>query len=424
MIKKGKSTSKFNSDLLWNVACFGFIAVAGIVLNVLLVKCYDKNALGVFNQVYAVYLLLSQLAVAGIHLSVQYYVPKHQLKKHDVVQILQSAIYTSTITSIVTIFAGYMLAGTIGELLKSEFVETGIIYSTWGLLFFSWNKIIISVLNGERKMKAFAVFQLLRFVFILSFFIVLYCLNYDYKYIPSILALSEAALFVLLVIYTLSYFKPVSWRQLSLFTRLHIAFGKKSMVGNLIMDVNTKVDIFILGIFYNDAVVGVYSFAATIAEGFVLFPSLLRNNINPVITLAHHRQSPGLLFKVFKKTRKSFYKLIGALALLSIVVYPAVPFLFGFDDWMETWIVYSILIAGIILSAGYQPFLLFFNQIGEPGKQTLYLFIIFISNIILNIVLVPWFSIYGSATGTAISFIIQMFLFIFMTRTVFHGRKQ
>jgi O-antigen/teichoic acid export membrane protein len=424
MSKSGNTAAKFNSDLIWNVVCFGFIAAAGILLNILLVKCYDKNALGVFNQVYAVYLLLSQLAVAGIHLSVQYYVPKHQFEKHNVVQILQSAIYTSTITSIITILAGYAMAGFIAELLNSPWVEDGILYAVWGLLFFSWNKILIAVLNGERKMKAFAVFQLLRFVFILAFFIILFINQYHYKYIPSILALSEAALFVLLVIYMISYFKPVSFKKLKLFTRLHIAFGRKSMIGNLIMDVNTKVDIFILGVFHGDAIVGVYSFAATIAEGFVLFPSLLRNNINPVITMAHHKKSHGLLFKVFKRTRRSFYKLIVSLAVLSMLFYPAVPYIFGFEEWIETWIVYSVLIAGIIISAGYQPFLLFFNQIGEPGKQTLFLFIIFISNIVFNLILVPTFHIYGSAIGTSLSFVIQMLLFIAMTKSVFHGKNK
>lgn len=408
--------NKFGSDVLWNVVCFGFIGAAGILLNILLVKFYDDVALGVFNQVYAIYLLLSQLAVGGVHLSVQYYTPKHHTSHTEVAAILQSALLGSFISSVVIIALGYLTSGLLAQVLQSPAVGTGIVYCTWGLLFFSWNKILIALLNGMRKMKAFAVFQLLRFVFILSSLLVLVALKVDYVYTPLILAVSEAALFVLLVIYLLKYlpFQPRS--HVRNFLNMHYQFGKRALVGNFLLDINTKVDIFILGLFQTDALVGVYSFAASIAEGFMLFPALLRNNINPVITLAHHRKNPLLLNRIVTRMRKVFFKLTGGLALASILFFPCVPLVFGFDQWKETWIVYTILVSGIIVTAGYQPLVLFFNQVGQPTRQTLFIFLVFLSNVVFNLALVPFFDMYGSAAGTALSFLFQALLFILWSK--------
>lgn len=411
-----EKSSKFGSDVMWNVACFGLIGVSGILLNILLVKFYDDTALGVFNQVYAVYLLLSQLAVGGIHLSVQYYTPLHSDSHKDTAAILQSALTGSFISSVVIIAAGYLCAPMIGYILDSPAVGTGIIYCVWGLLFFSWNKILIALLNGLRHMKAFAIFQLLRFIFILTALTILVYLKVSYVYSPLILAASEALLFILLVIYLAAYLRPQPLAHSRNFLLQHYRFGRKALIGNFLLDINTKVDIFILGLFQSDALVGVYSFAASIAEGFMLFPALLRNNINPVITLAFHRKNPLLLNRIITRMRKVFFRLTGTLALASLAAFPMVPLVFGFTEWKETWIVYAILISGIILTAGYQPLVLFFNQVGQPALQTWFIFLVFLSNVVFNLALVPFFSMYGSAAGTALSFLFQALLFIIWSK--------
>ena len=70
--------SKFSNDLWFNAAAFGGSAVLGVLLNLFIVRYHDAAALGVFNQVYAVYILLSQLAVGGVHLAVQAIAPRFQ----------------------------------------------------------------------------------------------------------------------------------------------------------------------------------------------------------------------------------------------------------------------------------------------------------------------------------------------------------
>ncbi len=58
-------SQKHSSNVLWNIASYAVIAIAGLLLNFVVVFYYDVSVLGVFNQVFAFYIFLSQLAVGG-----------------------------------------------------------------------------------------------------------------------------------------------------------------------------------------------------------------------------------------------------------------------------------------------------------------------------------------------------------------------
>ncbi len=418
-MKALNSASKFNRDLLWNMGSFGFIAVAGVLINILIVAFYDSSALGVFNQVYAIYILLSQLAVGGVHLSVQFYTPRYAGQPHHTKMILSTALAAAAALSLLVIALAYPLAPVVARMLESEQVGTGLYAVLWGLLFFSLNKVLLSGLNGMRRMKAFAVFQFLRFAFMLILLCGIIYYRLEPVYLACVLPLAEVLLFIPVIIYCARH---ISFR-LSIRTRrllfIQYRYGNRALLGNFLLDVNTKVDIFVLGIFLSDAAVGVYSFASTVAEGFFQLPTLLRNNINPVITQALSRRNPALLQYVLRRNIRAFYKLLIVLALLSIVVFPLIPLVAGVEELFTTWTLYAILVGTVALTAGYHPFLMIFNQMGRPSLQTLFIFFIFAVNLVFNILLIPFTGVYGAAIGTAISFIGQVIAMKYLLRVKF-----
>lgn len=405
--------NKFNSDLIWNIVAFGGIVVIGILLNILIIKSYDESVLGAFNQVYAVYILLSQIAVGGVHLSIQYFIPRYSGNKNTVSVFILTAFIISAAFSTVTVLSGYILKNQIGYWLHSEAVEQGIKYVIWGLFFFSFNKILLSVHNGLRNMKIFAGFQLLRFLLILIFFFIFTHNNYSPDFLPAVFSFAELTLFILLFIASAKYIKPESTRRGKKIFFIQFKYGNKALAGNFLLDVNTKVDIFILGLFLNDAKVGIYSFASTIAEGFMQLPVLYRNNINPIITSIAARRNYDLLERVLHKNIRNSYKLLAFAGIASIIFFPLFHLIFKLDNFNETFTVYILLAGGVIITAGYHPLLTVLNQLGKPELQTRYFFFIFISNVIFNLLFVPILGIYGAATGTALSFIIQVMLLKF-----------
>ena len=97
------------------------------------------------------------------------------------------------------------------------------------------------------------------------------------------------------------------------------------------------------------------------------------------------------------------------IGLVAILGYPMLNLLGFAPEFNQSWSVFAILMAGILFSAGYLPFQMIFNQVGQPGHQTLFLVMFFLTNVILNMLFIPLFGMYGSALATALAFMFQIF---------------
>lgn len=417
MLRLLKSHSKYQRDILWNLISYAGVVLIGVGLNVLIIKFYDEAALGVFNQTYAVYIFLSQLAVSGVHLSIQYFVPKYSDSKRHLSMFLYTAIIASALTSIVVIGIGYLMSSLMGRLLNSTNVEKSLYLCLWGLLFFSFNKIILSFHNGLRNMQLFAFFQLLRFVFMLIVLLFYIFMKYDGIYLASILAFAELLLFLILIFTVKDYFHFNFMKRDKKVFIIQFLHGNKAMIGNFLLDINTKVDILTLGMFLNDSMVGLYSFSATIFEGFSQIAVLLRNNFNPLITKTF--KNKGLFQRIVRINIRTAYRIIFILGVLSILFFPIVAWVLKISDIRTTSAIYLLLCGGYMITGGYHILMLSFNQLGLPKLQTVFIFIVFLSNVIFNFLLIPFMGLYGAAIGTSLSFIMQVLVTKYLFRKLY-----
>jgi O-antigen/teichoic acid export membrane protein len=324
--------------------------------------------------------------------------------------IVIAALIVSTVISLLVISIGYMLKDLPARILKSEPVGAGYLSVLPGLLFFSWNKVLLSYHNGCRRMKAFAVFNFLRYAAILAGLIIFIFLHLQVDLLPIILSGAECLLFLSVITYSFPFLKgPIHLKRLKVWIRTQYYFGNKALLGNFLLDVNTKVDVFILGIFLSDSSVGIYSFASTFAEGFMQLPVLLRNNINPILAKLSVKGNVELTQKVVQNSKAKFLKLIGAVGIIAILLFPLVFVVFALENHrFDIWLIFSILVLFVSISSGYQPFLMLFNQFGHPWQQTKFIIVLFLSNVFLVLMLVPVMGIYGAALGTGLSFMVQI----------------
>lgn len=397
---------KFQKDVIWNFLSLMLLGISGIVLNILIARYYGASTLGFFNKVYAIYALGSQFAVGSVHLSVQKYTAQHE-KMAERNKILTTGLVATLFFAVMTILIFFLSRGLWAWFLREPEISISIIYILPGLFGFAVNKTILAFFNGLRKMKIFAFFQGLRYILIVSFATLAVILKISQNLLPIIFSAAEITLFIFLFLYALRFFdfiKPQKWGD---WLKKHFIFGYQSLLGNVLTDVNTRVDILILAFFLSDKQVGIYSFAATLAEGFGQLMVVLKNNINPVIARLIAEKKPKALEKIVQKGVKLTYQFIFVIGLVSIVLYPVLIkiFLPG-SDFMISFPVFAILITGIIISSGYQPFQMLLAQAGFPKLYTRLIIIVFITNAVLNFVLIPILGIYGSAIATAISFII------------------
>lgn len=389
--------SKFNIDLIWNLGSFGFIALAGLLVNFLIIYFKGYDELGLFNQVYAIYIVLSQICVFGIHLAVQAFIPKDQ---NENVQnlILSNSIFIVILVNILLISIFYLISINIKQFPLGKDVQNSLLFVFPALLFFSINKVILQFLNGKQLMKSFAIFNSLRYLCMLLLIFVLLKLSYN-----SILVflIGEFLLTFFLFVYVFKFFVFEIHKNL---IKKILSFGKNVFWGNLFLDINSRIDVIILGVFLSNELVGVYSFVVIFYEGMLQILIVVRNNVNPIITKLYFNKSKAQLKRFINTTKKLTYKRYSILAILMLIIFPL--FLLVIQENKYFWemnILFGILMLSNILSAGYQPFFNYFNQIGQAKNQSVFYVVLFLSNLLINFILIPFFSIYGAAIGILFS---------------------
>jgi len=402
--------TKFQRDILWNGLSFVIMGISGIVLNILILIKYNVEILGAFNQVYAIYILISQLAVWGLYSSVLKYTSQYSDDNSICNQILTSSLILGiSITSIVTFFY-YLVIPMFGYLLESFNVELGLTFALLGLWCFSINKILLSFINGKRLMKAFAFFNSFRYLMLPLSLVVLILLDLPGYAIPLIFSLTEFILLVVLSIFVLRFFSFTPISECKRWFKIHLPFGAKSLLGGSIVEINSRVDVLMLGFFLSDKIVGIYSFAAMLAEGFDQIPSIFRVNYNPLLTKLAIQKRLADLSLIIKTFIRKWLPLSLVFSFLIILGFPLVVKIFfsGIDPF-KSWIVFAILIIGISLKSGYSVFWDLPAQSGHPGYQTILITLVAISNILLNYFFILQWGMYGAAMATAISFILGIF---------------
>lgn len=384
------------------------MGLSGILLNVLLVAYYGETVLGTFNLTYAVYIVVSQLAVFGIQSSVLKHTSEWVGDHAQLSAVLSSALWLTAIIAALTCGVVYLAAPTVGRILGSPSVMEGLLCSVAGLWCFSMNKILLAFINGRHFMRAFAILNLCRYASLPAFLILLFVMNVPPAQLPMVLSLTEGCLLIVLLCFSLRFFSP--GLPVLVWVRKHLVFGGKAMIGGGVVELNTRVDVLVLGLFTNERTVGTYSFAAMLAEGLDQIPGIFRVNLNPLITrmsVAGRRQELAAMIRDF--IHKWTWPAWGV-GVLAVAAFPALTWLLRNNlDWWHAWVVFSILTAGVVWRSGYAVFWELPVQSGHPGWQTALFAAVALTNVALNVALVPLWGMLGAALATSCSFLLSIF---------------
>ena len=405
-------------DISWNIISFAIMGTSGILLNVLIGRYYDSSTLGIFNQVLALYIFFSQFSTFGIHYSSLKYVAEYSTDRGPLTDIISSAILLTTGTSALICLIGYFSSFFLGAL-YSDNVVSGWLLALPGLFFFPINKVLLSVANGLRYMVFFAVIQSLRYMLMLGCAVTFIALGKSGDWIPLVLTVTEGIIFVLLIGYTFPFIQLKNMKKTVEWTKNHFHFGKNSFLAGAITELNSKVDILMLGALTSDQLVGVYSMAALIAEGVAQLTVAIRNNLNPLITQFWRDQQYQKLEGLLLKTRKKLYIAMTGIGAIAIFVYPIFVKLFLVNqDFLVGWTAFGILIAGLVSLSGYAPMNMIFLQVGRPAVHTQYLLGVVAINAVGNAILIPFLGIHGAAAATALSLLASAALLKYLMRSI------
>lgn len=411
MTVQPRRINDFKEDVIWNMGALFIMGASGVIFNIIIAFFYDISALGVFNQVFAVYIFVSQFAVLGIHLSALKYVAEHTGDSEKCGHIIIAALIMSAAVAALVSIGLWYTGKYIGGILSSARVAEGVVWAAPGVFFFAVNKVLLAVLNGFRRMKLFAVFQAMRYLIIIAVLLAAGVLGFSAEKLPASLSISEILLFACLMVSIRGDFTMPEMSTLKDWLAKHLNFGAQGFMSGVLFELNTKIDILMLGYFLSDKIVGIYSFAATIAEGIYQIPIVLRSNFNPIIVRLIAEQKLNELKAMAEKGVHFTYKSMVLIGVLASCLYPiGVSLVTNKADLTYGWPVFVILMAGIVLSAGYIPFGNILLQAGKPALHTFMITAVVIFNIVGNFLLIPLWGAYGAAFATAASFVASVFL--------------
>ena len=168
----------------------------------------------------------------------------------------------------------------------------------------------------------------------------------------------------------------------------------------MLLELNSRVDVLMLGLFLDDGKVGVYSFAAFVAEGVYQVLVVLQNNYNPI--LAEHISAGRLreLEPIVHKGRRVTYALFTVVALLAFGGFPVLLQVLERPEFAAGWIPFGLILAGMLFASGYMPFAQTLLMANRPGWHTLMMSSVVLVNVFGNAALIPVLGLEGAAAAT------------------------
>ena len=187
--------SDYKTDTLWNLMAFAIQAAAGAVLTIGLFFFSGPEYLGIFNQLYAIFVVTGQLFVFGIHDSATKHSAEYFSDKLESARIAFAALILGSVVALIGFGAILIGANTIAKLYYSEHVQLGLIWMAPGLSFFVINKVLLGLLNGQQQFKRFAVARTMRAASLVFFVFLMVVLDIAIGYIGACFTLAELVVF-------------------------------------------------------------------------------------------------------------------------------------------------------------------------------------------------------------------------------------
>jgi O-antigen/teichoic acid export membrane protein len=409
--------SKLAAGVLANYASLIVMGASGLVINLAIARLQGSAAQGVFNQIYAVFVILSQLSCGALHHSAQKHIAEHSDDPGSHRAIAWPALGAAALSGAVVSLALYLLAPRIGRAFDSLPLADGLKLVAPGLFLFTLNKVMLGILNGQRLMLHFAALQTTR-----SLLLALGAVTVAWKGLPAhlyglVFTLAEAVvLFGAAVVVERNLPKADTASSTPWLAR-HLQFGARGLVTGILTEANLRVDILVLGLLADDATVGIYSLVSAICEAFYNLFHVVRINLNPLIASELASGNRERLQALIGKVQPLAVGGALLVALVTVAAFPlVVQLLIGNPSYLAGLVPLAILLAGFTIYAAMLPFDFALLQAGFPALQSAYLVAQVAANLALNLVLVPRYGMQGSAIATALAFVLSMPLLAVLVR--------
>lgn len=408
---------RLRRDVAWNLIPVVLLGVVGLGLNFVIGGWWGPAALGAFNLVATAFFAIAVLGAGGLQYAVLRAVAEDPDDRDRVAAVVVGALIPNVGFATLATVVFVAIRHPIGELLDSAMVSEGMLWAAPGLFCFAINKVLMGVVNGLRRMRAFAIYTSLRYLLIAVGLVLARVWNLPADQLPVIWSFTEGVLLLVLIGELVVSVRVVRGRGWPAWTRRHIEYGARGVLSTLAYEINSKLDVWMLGVALPDAQVGIYSLASALYEGVMQLSVVLQNNFNPVIARHLAAGQPEEVEALVARSRRWFVPAIAGCCLLGAVLYPfVIPWLIGDASFAAGAVPFAILMGGVALASPWLPFNQILLMAARPGWHTVYVVIVVGIAFIANLQLIPTHGLVGAAAATAIGIGISAMLLRVLAR--------
>jgi O-antigen/teichoic acid export membrane protein len=402
-------------DAAWSYAAFGVFAATGAASNLAIAFFLGEAAMGVFAQLYALFVVLGQLASFGVHDSAQRGVALARAARRDDRPVASSAILAVLGPAVLVALALAALAAPLGAFLESPEVVGGVLRLAPGIGLFALNKCLLAVLTGRGEIRRVALGQMLRAAGFGGALALVIALALPVETLGGVFTMSELAL----------TWRVVSWVAPSRLPRgeqaaigAHLRFGLRGLLHAVLLETQLRVDVLMLAVFAGDHEVGVYAFAALFGEGLYQVGGVLRGVVYARVVAALALGDRSALHALVRKTAALSFGAAAVVGLGVVLLFPAIAAA-ARPAFAEGGIpIVRILVVTMVLYALVAPFDQILLQSGRPGAQSAWMAFAVGTNVIANLVLIPRLGGQGAALATALAFLVASLTLMVLARAM------
>lgn len=401
---------RLRGDVTVGLISLVLVAIAGLAVNTLVGRYYPPEVLGQFSQIFALYALVAQLAAAGCQYSAVKFVAEAHGDVRREALVVVSGLAVTLVTSTVASMAFWGIRQPLADLMRSEPLAVGLAWITPALFMFTINKVAMAVFNGQRRMRLYAGLQAARPVLLMIALGVAVTARVPGPQLPVIFIVAEGLLLMACAIPLLGPLRTVyrmgnEAREVWSHARSHLSFGLRSVLSGVLLQLNTRIDVLMLGLWTTDHVVGLYALAATFSEGLSQLPLLFRRNFNPLLAQLSAGNKTAELQRLIHDGKRYVMLIVGAITILCVALFPAwISLATGrLNEYWSSWPMLAILAVGVAGSAGSVAFRQLLLQAGYPGTYTGVLVACCAVNAAINVLLIPLWGGCGAAVATTLA---------------------
>lgn len=408
--------NNLKTGIAWNLVSYVFLGVFTILSYWLITWQYGKAELGAYNIVLSVFMICGHIGVFGLQSAAVYFIPQMSGDTKKLGSLLVSFAVIALVVSVLLGTVIYFAGGFIGtQVFGSGLIAEGLRRIALAVVLFSLNKMLGGFINGMGNMRGFAVLQGSRYFFIVSFIAVGVLAGAGFETIFYAFTVSELGVMIIGIVLLAGKIVPAGVKKT--YIRQGVAFGSRAMCGNVISDINTRVDVMMLGMLCADTVVGVYSFVTIIAEGLLSILFVFRNNYNPRFSEMLYQGKYAELQEIFEVSKRHIRWLFCALGAMIGIGYGIFCKVFLETAYMQSILPVIIINVGCIIMAPYFVGGNICTLSGKPMIDTVVTIVTIGINILLNYIFIQRLEIAGAALATGISYVVFSMLTSYFMRT-------